>query len=237
MYCIIMKIIIFMCHMPYADMAVGCPVWSHSQGCVYCLRWRWCLYGKAAVVPIPLLAQRQWPSAASHGCGRLPTSLVWWPNINETPPRPIGTALYIQIPNSASLWQHYTLALSETRPARITQSSSLLSGIPIPKPSAAPKEGDGGDSIHSENVVVERLLMQGTSFGHLQTPAQLATLLDVHNGNTKDFLFRSILQVDLMSLFQCIVKFITYYIIGMQYVIAIIYVHISVYVMPHEIVL
>ena len=56
------------------------------------------------------------------------------------------------------------------------------------------RQGAGRDNIHSENVIVERLLMENNLFGRQQTPANLATLIDVHNANARDFMFRTILQ-------------------------------------------
>eukprot|EP00755_Sulcionema_specki_P024283 Sspe_Gene.14794::Locus_5134_Transcript_1_4_Confidence_0.286_Length_12444::g.14794::m.14794 len=56
------------------------------------------------------------------------------------------------------------------------------------------REGDGSDSTHSEKVVIERLLMQNNVFGRQQTPQHLATLINKHNANTRDFLGRTMLQ-------------------------------------------
>eukprot|EP00756_Hemistasia_phaeocysticola_P002370 Hpha_TRINITY_DN1163_c0_g1::TRINITY_DN1163_c0_g1_i1::g.113048::m.113048 len=56
------------------------------------------------------------------------------------------------------------------------------------------RQGDGTDTLHSEKVVMERLLMQNNVFGRLQTPQQLGTLINKYNANTRDFLGRTILQ-------------------------------------------
>jgi ankyrin repeat protein len=55
-------------------------------------------------------------------------------------------------------------------------------------------QGDFGDEMHSEKVVMERLHMQAVSYGRQANPKQLASFLHKWNANVKDLLGRSLLQ-------------------------------------------